>query len=138
MSVVRHVTINDVDTEVLRRQIAIVAPWAACGVPELEGIATLLDAILDSAEGYGTSRVVSAAVRSTDPPMGYGYRQLKVDGTVYALRWGQSGRITGAYGPMDPSNARLGPDPATLPYDAGTEGCVDCAWANAQRWEVVS
>lgn len=132
MTVVRSVTVNDIDTDVLRRQIAIVAPWAACGVPELEGIATLLDAILDSAEGYRPP-----TVRSTDPPMGYGYRRVKETSEVYAIRWGKSGRITGCYGPMGLADL-IDVDPATLPYDAGTEGCVNTAWASAQRWEVVS
>lgn len=76
-----------------------------------------------------------------DPPMGYGYRQLHADPSqVYALRWGQSGRITGVYGPVLESCAHDGSDPALPPYDnpLGTVGRRQTVeWANSQRWEVV-
>lgn len=98
------------------------ADWDTLG-PALDALDAAFR-VLDADEGKG------------DPPMGYGYRQLHADPSqVYALRWGQSGRITG-YAQADRLNAATGiPDPATLEY---IDNSIAVRWASAQWWEVVS
>lgn len=101
----------------------------------------------DEPFGNYISRQRAEAAARGDPPMGYGYRQLHADPSqVYALRWGQSGRITGyANADRDAVVAGLAGDPSTLVYietpgelNLATGVASGLAWAMSQRWEVVS